>query len=1141
MADKIGEVVVEVGADARDFQGDAERGIEKSLKKIGKRIERAAEKWAREMRDSVKDALDGLVLQVNAKIDPKDLRRIESAIAQTKASPDVTVSRRDLEEIRQRLRQLDARAPVKPVLDDNAVARIGRELDEMKAAIKARVDLDEKSRRKALDAIRKTEAAIDAKVEIDGKDVAEIKERIANIKSDIKVDASLEKATQRKLKEQIAKLDAKLKADAELDPASRKKIKEQLNKLGGDIETSAHLSEASKRKLKRELDKLDGKATVNADLDDGKARFDLKRLTAKPYFVDIHARLATASVAKVAAQLKALAGGNIFSNLKNSLNDVFTNLDTFAVKAATAGTAILGLTSIAGAGLGNIAQLGLAVAHTLPALLAMPGILGTAAAGIGIFAAAMADASTVLADLGPRFTALQQTISTSFWGEAADAIRGFANNALDALTPSIANVAAQMGRMSAAVADAATEHIPGFRASLDYLAEAMDIGGDGAGAFTDALLTLGETGAKYLPSIASWANDVAYSFQNWVQAKTASGEMDQAIQAAAKTFGTLKDIVFDLGGILAGVFKAMAAGSAPIDSIAAALDRANQAVNGPLWQGTLTTIFSAMGDAASHAFAGVGSLGQAFVSLAPTLSTILPLVGQIIETGLKGISAALQDPAFQGGLVSFFQGVLTAVQALAPAMPALGEAFGAIATVMGALLAAVAPLIAQLVEGLAPVFTQLAALLVPIIEQLGAALMPIIQALIPVIQELVNQLGPWISELLPQILPIIVEIVQSIAAGLIPVIQLLGAILQATAPVVVATWQAIALVVQWAMNLIQGVVNTVMGVLTGDWSRAWDGIKQIGSTVWNIISATFGGFGALMISLAVKAWNSITNTVSNAWNGISNIVNNGINAVRNFIANGWNYVTSLTSSAWNALKSLILNAVNGIKSTISNWISNVRSLISDGWNYIKSATSSAWSGLVSTISSWISNALSIIRSLPSSIQSIFSNAGSWLWNAGKQIISGLIDGIKSMFGSVQSSLSSLTSMLPSWKGPEPVDKVLLTPAGEMIMQGLIKGLESQYGAVRNSLRGLTEDLSKPATIGLDASIRPLPAKASTGRPAPETSRGSFTSGSGQDQSQFDKGNQSGATINITNNYPQAKPDSQTRDEVAEGMRLAAII
>ena len=1065
MADKIGEVVVEVGADARDFRGDAERGIEKSLKKIGKRIERAAEKWAREMRDSVKDALDGLVLQVNARIDPKDLRRIETAIAQTKASPDVGISKRDLEEIKQKLRQADWRTPVRPVLDDNAVAKIGRELDEMKAAIKARVDLDEKSRRKALEAIRKTEAAIDAKIEIDGKDVAEIKERIANIKSDVRVDVSLEKAAQRKLKEQIAGLDAKLKADAELSDASKKKLQEELKKLGGDIEAHAHLSEASKKKLKHELNKLDGKATVNADLDDGKARFDLARLTKKPYFVDIHARLAKASLAKVATELKALAGGNIFGNLKNSLNDVFTNLDTFAVKMAGAGTAILGLASVAGAGLGTVAQFGLSIAHTLPALLAMPGILGAAAAGIGIFAAAMSDASTVLEDLGPSFEALQDSISTSFWGEAEGSVRSLITNGLEALTPAISDVASAMGSMTSAVASAAQDHIPGFQASLGYLAEAMDLGGDGAGAFTDALLTLGEVGAKYLPSIAGWANDVAYSFQSWVQAKTASGEMDQAIQSAAKTFGTLKNIVFDLGGILGGVFTAMASGSAPIDSIASALDSANKAVNGPLWQGTLSTIFSAMGDAASHAFAGVGSLGQAFTSLAPTLSTILPLVGQIIETGLKGISSALQDPAFQGGLTSFFQNVLVAVQALAPAMPALGQAFGAIATVAGQLLAAVAPLIAQLVEGLAPVFTQLATLLAPIIEQLGAALMPIIQALGPILSALFAVLGPLINDLLAAIVPAIQPIVQAITALLIPAFQLVGVTVRALMPIVLPIIQIIQNTVVNAMKVIQGIINVVMGIITGNWSQAWNGIKQIGSGVWNFITGTFSAFGASLKAIAQVAWNLLG------------------------------------------------------------------SVISGGWNLIKSGTYAAWNGIKSAVSSGVSGVISFVTSLPGRITGIFSGAGSWLWNAGVSIIKGLLNGITSMFSSVKNKLSSLTSMLPSWKGPAPVDKVLLTPAGELIMQGLIKGLESQYGAVRSSLQGLTEDLSKPATIGLSANVQPLPARASTGRPSPAvTSSGSF-----------DKGSRSGATINITNNYPQAKPDSKTRDEVAEGLRLAAII
>lgn len=1065
MADKIGEIVVEVGADARDFNSDAERGIEKSLKKIGKRIERAAEKWAREMRDSVKDALDGLVLQVNAKIDPKDLRRIETAIASTKASPEVTISARELEEIKQKLRRAEWRTPVKPVLDDNAVAKMGRELDEMKAAIKARVDLDEVSRKHALEAIRKTEAEIDAKVDIKGQDIAELKEKIANIKSEVKVDASLEKATQRKIREQIAKLDAKLKAEAELDDASKKKLQAELKKLGGDIEAHAHLSEASKRKLKHELGKLDGKATVNADLDDGKARFDLKRLTAKPRYIDIHVRLAKASLAKVAAELKALAGGNIFGNLKNSLNDIFTNLDTFSVKMASVGTAVLGLTSVMGAGLGTISQFGVGIAHSLPALLALPGIMAAAGAGIGIFVVAMKDASTVLEDLGPQFTALQESISLNFWGEAEDAVRNLAVNALEALSPVIADVSAEMGMMTAAVADVATDHIPGFQASLGYLAEAMNIGGDGAAAFTDALLTLGETGAKYLPSIAEWANGVAYSFQNWVQAKTESGEMDKAIQSAAKTFGTLKDIVFDLAGILGGVFTAMAAGSTPLSAIADGLDRANAAVNGPLWQGTLTTIFSAMGTAASYAFQGVGSLGQAFVSLAPTLSTILPLVGQIIEVGLNGISTALQNPAFQGGLESFFQNVLIAVQALAPAMPALGEAFGALATVGGELLAAVAPLIAELVEQLAPVMTQLAALLAPIIEQLAAALMPVIQALGPVLSALFAVLGPLINDLLAAIVPAIGPIVSALSAALIPAFQLVGTTVRALMPIVVPIINIIKDTIVSAMRVIQGIINVVMGIITGNWSQAWNGIKQIGSGVWNFIKSAFTGFGAALKGIAQAAWNLLG------------------------------------------------------------------SVISGGWNAIKSGASAAWNGIKSVVSTGVNGVVNFVKNLPNNIKSIFSSAGSWLISAGKNIIQGFINGLKSMFGSVKSTLGGLTSKLTSWKGPEPVDKVLLTPTGELIMKGFVKGLESQYGAVRSSLQSLTEDLAKPATIGLSADVQPLPARAPIGRPNPAP----------ESPGSFDKGSRSGATINITNNYPQEKPDSKTRDEVAEGLRLAAIV
>mgnify|MGYP002507858936 FL=1 len=195
--------------------------------------------------------------------------------------------------------------------------------------------------------------------------------------------------------------------------------------------------------------------------------------------------------------------------------------------------------------------------------------------------------------------------------------------------------------------------------------------------------------------------------------------------------------------------------------------------------------------------------------------------------------------------------------------------------------------------------------------------------------------------------------------------------------------------------------------------------------------------------------------------------------------------------------------------------------------------SSAWSGLISAISSAVSSAVNTVRNLPNSIKNIFSGAGSWLTGAGRKIIQGLINGISSMIGTVKNKLNSLTKMLPSWKGPAPVDKVLLKPAGELIMQGFVKGLESQYGVVRNSLAGLTDDIAKPATIGLDSKINVSPVRGSNAR----TGKMDATRG----PSGTDRQIQSGATINITNHYPQAKSDSKTRDEVAEGIRLAALI
>jgi len=563
--------------------------------------------------------------------------------------------------------------------------------------------------------------------------------------------------------------------------------------------------------------------------------------------------------------------------------------------------------------------------------------------------------------------------------------------------------------------------------------------------------------------------------------------VEESIRRAAQAFGTLKDITVDLGGIIGGLFTAMANGSAPIDSIADALDKANKAVNGPLFQATLTNLFSSMGQAASSAFQGVGKLGEAFVSLEPTLGVVLPLIGETLRTALTGLATALENPAFQDGLANFFNSLLVAVQALAPAMPSLGEAFGAIATVAGTLLEAIAPLVAQLVEGLAPIFQQLVPILTPVIEQLSAALLPVIQALIPVISEIIAQLAPIIAEYLPQILPPLSNLIVMLAQALVPAIQLVGKILQWLMPVAMVIWNTLVSVTTGDIQTIKGILQTVMALIKGDWSEAWNGIKTIGEGVWNIIKGAMRIFGDNIANIASTAFTNMWNIIKGVWNSIT--------------------------------------------STISSAISDARGLISDGWSFIRNATASMWSGIVSTVVSWVNNMMNTVRNIPNNIKNFFSNAGSWLWNAGKSVIQGFIDGISSMFSSVQNKLSSLTSYLPSWKGPAPVDKVILRDAGRLVMQGFIDGLESQYDAVRDSLEGFTDDLAKDISPDIAAHVAPTFEKVKPSRDALNT-LSSVAAGSKAS---------TGGTVNITNYYPQAQRDSKTRDDVADGIRLASSI
>lgn len=79
------------------------------------------------------------------------------------------------------------------------------------------------------------------------------------------------------------------------------------------------------------------------------------------------------------------------------------------------------------------------------------------------------------------------------------------------------------------------------------------------------------------------------------------------------------------------------------------------------------------------------------------------------------------------------------------------------------------------------------------------------------------------------------------------------------------TWNVIRGVIEGTLRVIQGIINVFLGLLQGDWSRVWNGLKQIVSGVMQGIVAILNGIVSLILTAAKKVGQAI-------WNGITSLV-----------------------------------------------------------------------------------------------------------------------------------------------------------------------------------------------------------------------------------------------------------------------------
>lgn len=126
---------------------------------------------------------------------------------------------------------------------------------------------------------------------------------------------------------------------------------------------------------------------------------------------------------------------------------------------------------------------------------------------------------------------------------------------------------------------------------------------------------------------------------------------------------------------------------------------------------------------------------------------------------------------------------------------------------------------------------------------------PVIDSLLLLISDLINA----ISDVWNACKPVIEKIAQWIAEKIEPVIEdVCGAL-------------------QNVIEIARGILEFISGVFTGDWSKAWDGIKKTVENVWSFIKNIFSAGGQI--------FDGIVEALANVFKTIVNAIIRGINKV----------------------------------------------------------------------------------------------------------------------------------------------------------------------------------------------------------------------------------------------------------------------
>ncbi|QNE75324.1 hypothetical protein F0344_12480 [Streptomyces finlayi] len=1098
----LSDISIKVNLDNENSVKSAIARIENELNKLGQ-IDIPVDL----NEDDLNAALDmfhdrlGEIQTVTIRVDESSQESIRQAIAKIDAELakmreielDVHLDEASLQSARDMLAD-DLRLDLKVDWDDDAslrsaIAKIEAELAKIRE-VDLEVGLDEESLRKARDDLQKR-LDLQAEVELNWNlaEAQAIHDEIQETLDAIRVNPKLDEKEVAKLKRQLEAAFTQMQAlkatiTPEMDALAKAKVEREIDDLQDKIDH-----------LKSEVEPETSKGAVAAVM------AAMARLT-RDRIVNIFPKVSLSAMATATAMLKALSGARVLGNIFERLGKTIRNLDKSTPIIGTLATAIAGLAGWGISAASNLFTLSASLAQIGATSLALPGILGGMAIGLGATIAAFKDFNKVLPEVKGQLSQLQDLISERFWAEAKTPIRELIDTLLPELTSGFKQTSTQLGQFFGGFADSLKSSLaPALGGMFDDLSKSIDIATTGTGAFANIIKVLGEVGAGYLPQLAQWFVDVATKASNWLNQKGESG-LREEIDAGIQALKDLGGVLFETGGILAGISRAaQEAGGSTLGMLRETLAGVHEAIDSSAVQAKLVGLFTAAHEAMSNMASQGGAEVKAFLGqFVGLLTQILPQVGTIIGTALGGIAEALNQDAVFAGVYALFDGVQAGVNGLLPVLAPLGAALGAVLTIVGALAAQLGPLVAAALTPLANAFTALAPSILPIIDLLGGALTsaftmlsPVIMQLVPIVQDALGMafqalsiILPVIAQLFGQILAAVLPIISALLSGLAPILpvvaEFLSGIVQAAMPLVDVLLQILSAVLLPLIPVVQEIAATMLPLLKDAFDRLvqalmpfLDALKAVIDFLMPILAPVIQFIAELLIGTLVAAINGVALVLEGfveifkgVWNIIKGFFEIWIGLFKGIFTGNWDLLQKGFKDLWNGIWQFLKGLWDVILGALITWLSvgvlgaakkgltAIGEGFKAGWKAVQKFGSDAWKAISEGFTGFFSGLGSKALSGLQSIKNFFTQGWSNVVSTTREKFSSMVSTVAEWLGKAVAKVRELPG-----KAKEALSNLgsTLKNAGIQLIKGFITGITGMFGDVKDTLGNLTDKLT----------------------------------------------------------------------------------